>query len=46
MAWIDENNGFLGGKLSRDGREADWGTTEKLDEGAMFISGPSSSVNA
>jgi hypothetical protein len=42
VAWIEENNGFLGCKLSRDGRETDCGTTEMLDDGAMFISGPSS----
>ena len=42
VAWIEENNGFLGCKPSRDGRETDCGTTEMLDEGAILISGPSS----
>lgn len=39
VARIEENNGFLGCKLSRDGRETDCGTTDMLDEGAICSSG-------
>lgn len=41
VAWIDENNGFFDCKVSRDGREIDCGTTEKLDDGGADISGTS-----